>query len=241
MRQGRAAPGWAVGTGWLSLKERQEPWPRSPPLLPPAASAAAGSVPTLSVEAFGEHRVWKELKHQRGLGAVRWELLWWQRHGLYRLVAVAKDSLTSPQWNVGAPRVLPRPSSVHSCSWGGKGLRGLGVLQPLPMAPRACGCRCLLLEVLVCPQSRDLLGMSGTWWKVSHAWSAGMEHPGCSGGAIRAGKAQVLHCVYSRGLTVQPLPSVMTWLRPPGEDELAVKQSSSCGCLLPIAHLGCQP
>ena len=64
--QGRAAPARAVGTGWLSLEERREPWPAltsalAPKSVPGLQGSGLGSVPTLGGEDFREQREPQEL------------------------------------------------------------------------------------------------------------------------------------------------------------------------------------
>jgi len=112
--RGRAAPARAVGTGWLSLRERQEQWsvvlsalgPESVPRL-----QGSGSVPTWGVEGSGEHKGLQELGCWVGPGAAQFEPQWWQCHGLLGLLG-AEDSLLSPGRNVGAPCVPSRPAGL---------------------------------------------------------------------------------------------------------------------------------
>lgn len=117
---GRSSPAWTVGTGLLSLRERQEL------LLVVASTLAPKSIPrlqgsglvlTLGVEGFGMDRRLKQPRQWEGTGAAQWEPQCWLRHGPLCLL-VAKDSLVAGCWllfgglpgrNVGAPCAWPRP------------------------------------------------------------------------------------------------------------------------------------
>ena len=123
---GRAAPARAVGTGWLSLEERREPWPAltsalAPKSVPGLQGSGSGSVPTLVGEDFGEQREPQEPGPWGVPGAAQRHPPWWQHHGLW-WVLVAKDSLGCPGTECwGSPGYAPPPATSPAPPGEGKG------------------------------------------------------------------------------------------------------------------------
>ena len=196
--RGRAAAGGAVGTGWLRLEERQERWPMvTSALAPKSVPGVQGSgwVCTLEVEGLGKGKSLQESGCRGVPGAAWWELQWWRRHVAFWLLA-AKDSLASPRRECGVSACSAPPQQPPQPLLPGEG-KGSG-------------------GALLRSQSWHVLGIGGTWWDECHAWSAGMEAAGCSGGVGRAGEVEGSHSVEGRGWMVEPFQSARMWWRASG-------------------------
>ena len=196
--RGRAAAGGAVGTGWLSLEERQERWPAVTSALAPKSVPGlqgSGWVPTSGVEGLGKDKRLQERGCRGVPGAARWEPQWWRRwrrHVAFWLLA-AKDSVASPRRECGVSACSAPPQQ-----------------PPQPGEGKASG------GALLRSQSWHVPGIRGTRWDECHAWSAGTEAAGCSGGVGRAGEVEGSHSVEGRAWTVRPLRSARVWWRASG-------------------------